>query len=1049
MYKPVRISGPAHLRPRATALAAAALASTRALSRLVGVVGLALLFDPIALAQTAPPVLPVRATNGLLTGVLAPVTNGSVMSITQTNQRAIIDWQSFNIGQGSTVSVAQPAATSVLLNRVVAGSVSAGPSTINGALQANGRIFILDPNGVVLGSTARVNVGGLMAAAMTMTSSDADFVGGVGLTLAPGFATQGTVQVDAGAVIAGGNPNVEAPTGDVVLLGATNVDFNGRINASNVFIGASGGAQVPVGDSGFVSLQLKAAPAGTSVFSSASGRVDAIGGNVNIVAASSSSAPVTWGATIDATGGSITLRGSGGESDGVHIQAASNTALPVQLLARDVSLTGTSDFGSGVSLSGVNVVASNSITLSGTSTFGDAVQTGGFFGLASLTAPTVTMVGRSDVGAGVALGGGTVVSGDLIDLRGVAAPTVSAPSQQGFAPVGVDLGGVGDTGAGANLGGVRFVLGQAGQLRVSGRGELPAAVTDGSTFGIVMDGVVIDTPDGGGRSITFAGEAVNGAGSAGIATTNVGGLDMLTVRGQTGASGADVVFGASAPGNGRAFVALDGATLPSITGPAAPPTLDTTGSVNLRPLGVDVNGNIVEQPTQPIQIESNPQLFTTPFVVPGDWINLGLDSIGGGMEVSELVIGSADHQGRIDVGVDVLNFDTLPLTLQNQGAGSAGVGLQGNTSTASVLTIMSAGPVDQTGALRVARLQLQGNSANAVTLADQANEIGSLGFDRVGSLDLVSHRLVSAAPLPLSLDTGPLSGYDADLDAFTSFTPTANSATSKVLVQTDVLTLNSSVAMSGSGSTLDLVAPSGFSSPGTAALSAGPGGTWRVWAPTWNTELGSLNGDGSTPTMFGCVFGDTSTCSVSQVALPAGRSGLFFSEQPILTITSASISSPRGRALPDLPFTVEGLVAGNTPTEAVAGALSTPATPGSPEGSYAILPGSLRSPLGYVLDFGPITSTDFPPLLTLTAAIDQQRPPLDMSMSQLMSSTSSDTYGRNLAVPSMCLAPGAARRDRSVGDGIDLLGLEWGRVRLQPQLSSCVEIATDQSCAAF
>ena len=80
-----------------------------------------------------PPVLPVRSASGLLNGVQAPVTNGSVMSITQTNQRAIIDWQSFNIGLGSTVNVAQPGATSILVNRVVAGSVSAGPSTINGS----------------------------------------------------------------------------------------------------------------------------------------------------------------------------------------------------------------------------------------------------------------------------------------------------------------------------------------------------------------------------------------------------------------------------------------------------------------------------------------------------------------------------------------------------------------------------------------------------------------------------------------------------------------------------------------------------------------------------------------------------------------------------------------------------------------------------------------------------------------------------------------------------------------------------------------------------
>jgi hypothetical protein len=300
----------------------------------------------------------------------------------------------------------------------------------------------------------------------------------------------------------------------------------------------------------------------------------------------------------------------------------------------------------------------------------------------------------------------------------------------------------------------------------------------------------------------------------------------------------------------------------------------------------------------------------------------------------------------------------------------------------------------------------------------------------------------------MSLETGQLSGYDADLDAFTAFTPAANSAASKVLIQTDLLTLNSSVATTGAGSTLDLVAGSGFSSPGTSTLSTGAGGVWRVWAPTWETQLGALNGANPTPTLFGCVFGDTSTCSVSQVALPAGRSGYFFADQPVLVITPTSVSSPRGRPLPTLPYDVSGLVAGNSAAEAVNGSLSTSATSSSPVGGYPIQPGSLSSPLGYRLAFstGPI---DVSPQLTLTRPADLPDTPFGGPLVQLMSTMSSDTYGRNLAAPTMCMAPGAARRERSVAEGLDLLGLEWGRVRLQPQLSSCVDVASDSSCAAF
>jgi hypothetical protein len=520
---------------------------------------------------------------------------------------------------------------------------------------------------------------------------------------------------------------------------------------------------------------------------------------------------------------------------------------------------------------------------------------------------------------------------------------------------------------------------------------------------------------------------------------------MVSVRGDTGLSGADVVFGGDAPGNGTAFMTLGGPTSVATQGYATAPALRTTGSVNLRPLGVDINGQVVEKPGRAIQVDSDPTLAVTPFVVPTDWtVDFNFDSIGN-IQASRMVIGSQAHQGAIDVGVDALRRDALPLTLQNQGSGSAGVRLQGNTTAPNDLAVLSAGPITQTGVLRVGSLLLQGTGSNSAVLDNSANDITALTFDQLGSL-----RLTGTSESGLTLQAGQATGFDAAAGAFTPLDISRNSATNTVLIDTDQLTLGSGISMTGANAQLDLVARTAFSSPGAAQIDTSGGGVWRVWAPTWNTQLGALNGASPTPTLFGCVFGDTSTCSVSQVALPASRSGFFFADQPLLVITPTSVSSPRGRPLPTLPFGVSGLVAGNTAAEALTGALGTPATPDSPLGSYPIQPGSLSSPLGYRLAFSSGTGTsDVTPLLTLTRQVDIPVTPFGGTLAQIMSAVSSDTYGRNLAAPTMCMAPGAARRERSVADGLDLLGLEWGRVRLQPQLSSCVDVASDSSCAGF
>ncbi|HEU0233509.1 MAG TPA: autotransporter-associated beta strand repeat-containing protein [Gallionella sp.] len=97
---------------------------------------------------------------------------GVTTTITQQGQHLAIDWQSFGIAANEAVRFNQPNAASVALNRVL----GQDPSQIFGSLSANGQVFILNPNGVLFGSTAQVNVGGLVAS--TLGLSNAGFIAG-------------------------------------------------------------------------------------------------------------------------------------------------------------------------------------------------------------------------------------------------------------------------------------------------------------------------------------------------------------------------------------------------------------------------------------------------------------------------------------------------------------------------------------------------------------------------------------------------------------------------------------------------------------------------------------------------------------------------------------------------------------------------------------------------------------------------------------------------------------------------------------------------------
>ena len=96
----------------------------------------------------------------------------ATMNINQTSQRAVINWQTFNVGKNATVNFNQPNSNSVTLNRVV----SATPSMIQGAVNANGQVILVNPNGVTFGKGAEVNAAGVVAS--TLNISNQDFMNG-------------------------------------------------------------------------------------------------------------------------------------------------------------------------------------------------------------------------------------------------------------------------------------------------------------------------------------------------------------------------------------------------------------------------------------------------------------------------------------------------------------------------------------------------------------------------------------------------------------------------------------------------------------------------------------------------------------------------------------------------------------------------------------------------------------------------------------------------------------------------------------------------------
>ncbi len=171
------------------------------------------------------PVAPVMGRNlpsgwNVVKGQVTVTVNGKTMTVDQATAKAIVNWDSFDVGKGYTVDINQISTKAAMLARVV----GANASEILGSLKATGGLYLVNPNGILFGSGAVIDVNRLIAS--TYDISNDDFWSG-------NLKFQG----DSGAsVVNRATINAES----AALIGK-NVENYGTINASQAaLVGAAG-----------------------------------------------------------------------------------------------------------------------------------------------------------------------------------------------------------------------------------------------------------------------------------------------------------------------------------------------------------------------------------------------------------------------------------------------------------------------------------------------------------------------------------------------------------------------------------------------------------------------------------------------------------------------------------------------------------------------------------------------------------------------------------------------------------------------------------------
>lgn len=275
--------------------------------------------------------------NGTVTSGAATVSSESnTMTVNQSTDKVAIDWNSFNINKGESVNFAQPSNTSIALNRVTGSSASA----INGSLNANGRVFLINQNGILFGQGSSVNVGGLVASTHDISNSDFEkgsytfagssaaavknagkinAEGGVVALLASDVENSGTITTKSGttALLAGSNINID-------YTGSGKINFTVNKSIADAKALNSGTIQA---DGGYVYMTARDASTTLNTVVNNTGVIEAKSlKNVNgtIVLDGGDQGVVKVGGSIDASGDEAGQTGGTIKVSGQYTNVAAN-----------------------------------------------------------------------------------------------------------------------------------------------------------------------------------------------------------------------------------------------------------------------------------------------------------------------------------------------------------------------------------------------------------------------------------------------------------------------------------------------------------------------------------------------------------------------------------------------------------------------------------------------------------------------------------------------------------------------------------------------------
>ena len=616
---------------------------------------------------------------GASIGSVANAGGGFDVTVQQNSAQMVVNWDDFNIDLNDVVQFNQPSSSAIAVNRVVGGAVT--PTMIDGALSANGHVWILDPAGVAFGAGAVVDVGGLLATTSeidTATFMATDPATGTfvftgnptgAVTSAANLEAQGLIALVAPMVTNSGS--LTSDNGDVLLGGAKAF----RLSFAEADRTPAGGGAVYkellvtdfIIDTG---VDNATAPAETiPITQTAAG--SASGSNIIISAASAGGgAFLNVDGVVEATNvgtgsGSVMLLGGANLVGGV-VAATGTEALRIADLG--ISATGALTVqGSSVSIaaSAQNIsVGSAAITaVVGDASINDAVTaTSGAIGITStsgdvtLDAVTATTgainitatTGNVDVGATMA-GTSITLSGQDIDLAGKADATTTAMLTATAGNVSA-TGALEIEGSAVTVSGPILAATDATITATSGNATLDAVTATTGAINITATTGNVDVgATTAGTSITMSGQDIDLAGKADATTTAM----LTATAGNVSATGALEIEGSAVTVSGPILAATD-ATVTATSGDA---TLDavtaTAGAISINAatgdidVGATMAGTSITLSGQDIDLTGKADATTTAMLT----ATVGDISSTGNVEIEA---GSISLIGRVRAVTDVL-----------------------------------------------------------------------------------------------------------------------------------------------------------------------------------------------------------------------------------------------------------------------------------------------------------------------------------------------------------------------------------------------------------